>query len=511
VQRTVAPSTCECGRGGAVDAGDPVRGEWVQAPAVLRHVPSPLAIACRYSLGVILYVCLAGYLPFDDNAPVPPEAAAAAAGGRGTWEERVKAGRFYFAPPVWTHISPAAQDLIRHMMELDPNRRYTVSQAAAHPWFDPVRESVTAAAGPGAIQALRSGGPGAVGGPAALSIGEMTPLVSEIAALGLSSPTRAPALRDAAGAATPSTDLPRAAQPPLPPLQMRGDPYAAMFYQQRKLLTSAAVPLGADLMVGASSGGRSKSGSVVTAPAAAASTASVTDLSRGSGGQDHNSLRWTAQDDATMGLGGPFTSGGGTAPASSASSPLATQAGEWQRELGLSGGGSTGSSPPNSHGGNNGASNGSEDATLERDLRILATVAKSLDFDSLLAMQRNTAATFRAAYFAVRNVPTAAAVLRKHAVAARELQHQVRKVAVRCRSLAQSILAIFPDLRDSIVDSDLSLTQSIFDRLRLWISELKAESQVMQRAYAGLIMEVQVRAAAGRGGGECMVFKMRAI
>jgi hypothetical protein len=41
-------------------------------------------------------------------------------------------------------------------------------------------------------------------------------------------------------------------------------------------------------------------------------------------------------------------------------------------------------------------------------------------------LQRNTAATFRAAYSAVRNIPSAAAVLRKHAVQARELQHQVR-------------------------------------------------------------------------------------
>jgi serine/threonine protein kinase len=42
---------------------------------------------------------------------------------------------FEFAPPVWTHISPAVKDLIRHMLDVNPQRRFTVNQCLQHPWF----------------------------------------------------------------------------------------------------------------------------------------------------------------------------------------------------------------------------------------------------------------------------------------------------------------------------------------------------------------------------------------
>lgn len=74
----------------------------------------------------------------------------------------------------------------------------------------------------------------------------------------------------------------------------------------------------------------------------------------------------------------------------------------------------------------------------------------------------------------------------------------MHKVTIRCRSLAQSILAIFPDLYDSIVDQDVPLSQSIFDRLRCWIGEVKVEAQRMQTTYAGLIMEVQMSVETAR-------------
>jgi serine/threonine protein kinase len=90
-----------------------------------------------YSLGVVLYVMLAGYLPFDDGAPVPPELHNTPSTYT-TWEARAIAGVFHFAPPVWTHTSEAVKSLIRGMMAPDPATRLTSEQALAHPWFDPL-------------------------------------------------------------------------------------------------------------------------------------------------------------------------------------------------------------------------------------------------------------------------------------------------------------------------------------------------------------------------------------
>lgn len=333
-----------------------------------------------YSLGVILYVCLAGYLPFDDNAPVPPDAVAGATAGRSTWEERVKAGRFYFAPPVWTHISTAAQDLIRRMLELDPTRRFTVSQvrvfylvgrtlgvvgtstplpcarvaqAMAHPWFDAIR---AAAAPPAAPPLPALSAPAAVGTPmGSATANEMTPLISEIAALGLSSPKL---LQQPAAAATVSA----------PPSQR--DPYNVMFQQQRLLLTANGSPApagAAATSLGPPTAGHAAPAGRVGYGAAPAAGMDLTALPAGL------SASGRAAADEGMGTAAPSSSG-----------VLASDASAWQRELGLNGSGSSGvgggSAGPSGSGGSSG-----EDS--ERDMRILATVAKSLDFDALLTMQ----------------------------------------------------------------------------------------------------------------------------
>ena len=44
-------------------------------------------------------------------------------------------GDYEFDSPYWDAISDSAKDFIRHLMELDPKKRFTCQQAIDHPWY----------------------------------------------------------------------------------------------------------------------------------------------------------------------------------------------------------------------------------------------------------------------------------------------------------------------------------------------------------------------------------------
>ena len=76
-----------------------------------------------WSLGVIMYILLSGCMPFQ---------------GQNFDEvfEKVKAGSFHFDYVEFNHVSPTAKDLIQNLLVLDPEIRFSASDALAHPWLE---------------------------------------------------------------------------------------------------------------------------------------------------------------------------------------------------------------------------------------------------------------------------------------------------------------------------------------------------------------------------------------
>jgi serine/threonine protein kinase len=92
------------------------------APDVLRK---SYGKACDlWSVGVIAYILLAGYPPFNS-----------AGGGNKEVYAAVQRGMYYFPSADWKHVSLEAKDFIRRLLQKDPSKRMTVEQALRHPWL----------------------------------------------------------------------------------------------------------------------------------------------------------------------------------------------------------------------------------------------------------------------------------------------------------------------------------------------------------------------------------------
>ncbi|KAG8132024.1 hypothetical protein E2320_009905, partial [Naja naja] len=50
--------------------------------------------------------------------------------------EKIREGYFEFDSPFWDDISESAKDFISHLLEKDPNKRFTCDKALRHPWID---------------------------------------------------------------------------------------------------------------------------------------------------------------------------------------------------------------------------------------------------------------------------------------------------------------------------------------------------------------------------------------
>lgn len=91
------------------------------APEMLQRRDYSRAVD-TWALGVIVFVLLCGCLPFDDDSQTVPS------------DDLVRA-KFMLRFPRWAkNLSDSAKDLLAHLLDVDPRKRYTAEQAYNHPW-----------------------------------------------------------------------------------------------------------------------------------------------------------------------------------------------------------------------------------------------------------------------------------------------------------------------------------------------------------------------------------------
>ncbi|KAI9785596.1 MAG: hypothetical protein M1816_000342 [Peltula sp. TS41687] len=86
-----------------------------------------------WALGCVLYTLLCGFPPFYDESIQ-------------VLTEKVARGQYTFLSPWWDDISKSAQDLVSHLLTVNPDKRYTITEFLNHPWIRQTDEATYAAA-----------------------------------------------------------------------------------------------------------------------------------------------------------------------------------------------------------------------------------------------------------------------------------------------------------------------------------------------------------------------------
>ena len=97
------------------------------APEVIREVYDEKCDI--WSLGVILYVLLCGYPPFNGDTDVEIM-------------QNVQKGKFCFPKEEWDIMSNEVKDLITKMLTYEPSKRISAKKILEHPWFSQYEEKI---------------------------------------------------------------------------------------------------------------------------------------------------------------------------------------------------------------------------------------------------------------------------------------------------------------------------------------------------------------------------------
>ncbi|KAK2964485.1 putative serine/threonine protein kinase [Blattamonas nauphoetae] len=99
------------------------------APEMFGQVRKCTKALDMWSLGVILFIMLSGYPPFS------PDPNPSSRNRQAIMMEQITRGMYSFPEAYWKHVSPAAIDLTKRLMTVDPHARITAAEAAIHPWI----------------------------------------------------------------------------------------------------------------------------------------------------------------------------------------------------------------------------------------------------------------------------------------------------------------------------------------------------------------------------------------